>query len=80
LPLDIENGQFSPRHSGGSPHFLKGLFQTVKESERWIVEAVLHKSYKYALQSLTINPLVPSLETARAYLDKLFRAEKLDLH
>jgi 6-phospho-beta-glucosidase len=65
---------------GDSPHFLKGLFQTVKESDRWLVEAVLHKSYEYALQALTINPLVPSLETARAYLDKIVQTEELELH
>ena len=80
LPVEINNGAFTPRHIGDSPHFLKGLFQTVKESERWIVEAVLHKSYEYALQAMTINPLVPSLETARTYLDKVIRNENLELN
>ena len=80
VPVEVNNKTMSPRHIGDSPHFLKGLFQTVKESDRWIVEAVLHKSYEYALQALTINPLVPSLETARAYLDKIIQNEQLELH
>ncbi len=80
VPVEINNSTLTPRQIGDSPHFLKGLFQTVKESERWIVEAVLHQSYEYALQAMTINPLVPSLETARTYLDKVIRTENLDLH
>ena len=74
------NKSVTPRHVGDCPHFLKGLFQTVKESDRWVIEAVIHKSYEYALQALTINPLVPSLETARLFLDKLMETEEIELH
>lgn len=80
VPVELNNKTLVPRHVGDSPHFLKGLFQTVKESDRWIVEAVLHKSYEYALQALTINPLVPSLETARNFLDKFVESEEIELH
>lgn len=80
VSVEVSNKSITPRHVGDSPHFLKGLFQTVKESDRWLVEAVLHKSYEYALQALTINPLVPSLETARTYLDKIVQNEQLELH
>jgi len=80
VSVEVSSKSVTPRHVGDSPHFLKGLFQTVKESDRWLVEAVLHKSYEYALQALTINPLVPSLETARAYLDKIVQTEELELH
>jgi 6-phospho-beta-glucosidase len=80
VSVEVSNKSITPRHVGDSPHFLKGLFQTVKESDRWLVEAVLHKSYEYALQALTINPLVPSLETARTYLDKVVQTEHLELH
>ena len=80
IPVEVNNESIKARHVGDSPHFLKGLFQTVKESDRWLVEAVLHKSYEYALQALTINPLVPSLETARKYLDKIVLSEELELH
>lgn len=80
VPTEVSNRMLAPRHVGDCPHFLKGLFLTVKESDRWIIEAVLHKSYEYALQALTINPLVPSLETARRYLDKIIETEEIELH
>ena len=80
VPTEVNSKLLAPRHVGDSPHFLKGLFQTVKESDRWVIEAVLHKSYEYALQALTIHPLVPSLETARRYLDKVLETENIELH
>lgn len=80
VPTEVSNRLLAPCHVGDSPHFLKGLFQTVKESDKWVIEAVLHKSYEYALQALTINPMVPSLETAREYLGKVMESESIELH
>jgi 6-phospho-beta-glucosidase len=65
---------------GNCPRFLKGLFLSVKESDRLTVEAVLHRSYEYALQALTINPFVSSLDRAKAFLDRIIKDEKLELH
>lgn len=80
VPVEVGNKTFKPRKIGSCPHFLKGLFQAVKESDRLIVEAAYHKSYEYALQALTINPLVRSVDAARRYLDRVIRDEKLELH
>lgn len=74
-PLGVQ-----PRKTGSLPKFLRGLFISVKESERLVVEAVKHRSYEYALQALTINPYVPSVALAKKFLDKAMREEKFDLH
>lgn len=80
IPAKVSKRGIRPRKVGGCPHFLKGLFIAVKESDRLIVEAVRHKSYEYALQSLIVNPLVPSLDGARKFLDRVIASEKLELH
>lgn len=80
VPARVSQGGWEPRPVGNCPRFLKGLFLAVKESDRLTVEAVRHRSYEYALQALTIHPLVPSLETARKYLDRVMKEEKIELH
>jgi 6-phospho-beta-glucosidase len=77
VPVTVSNKGLRPRRVGSTPHFLTGLFQAVKQSDRLTVEAVLHHSYEYALQALTIHPLVPSLASARRFLDRLIKNEKL---
>lgn len=69
-----------PRKTGSLPKFLRGLFLAVKESERLVIEAVVHRSYEHALQALTINPYVPSIDIAKKFLDKAIKEEKLELH
>ena len=80
IPATISKKGIRPRKVGSLPRFLKGVFLATKESDRLTVEAVVHKSYDYALQALTINPFVPSLETAKRFLDRIIREEKLELH
>ena len=80
VPVRVGQGEFEARQVGNCPRFLKGLFITVKECDSLVVKAVKHKSYEYALQALAINPLVPSLETAKRYLDTVMKEESLDLH
>lgn len=80
VPVRVSRKGLKPRAVGSCPRFLKGLFIAVKESERLAVESVRHKSYECALQSLVVNPLVPSLKAAREYLDYLIREERLELH
>nr|AUN37001.1 6-phospho-beta-glucosidase [uncultured bacterium] len=69
-----------PRKTGSLPKFLRGLFISVKESERLIIEAVKHRSYEYALQALVINPYVPSIDVAKKFLDRAIKEEKFELH
>lgn len=80
VPVRVSKNGLKPRNVGDCPRFLKGLFIAVKESERLTVEAVRHKSYEYALQALAINPLVPSVQVARKYLDRIIRDESFELH
>lgn len=80
VPSMVSGKSFTPRKVGSLPHFLKGLFHAAKESDRLAVEAVIHRSYECALQSLTVNPFVPSMDMAKGYLKQLMREEKLDLN
>jgi 6-phospho-beta-glucosidase len=80
VPVKVSGKGLKPRKVGNCPRFLKGLFLAAKESDRLTVEAVRHKSYEYALQALTVNPLVPSMDAARRYLDCLIEAGNLELH
>ncbi len=80
VPVTVCSGAFKPRRVGSCPHFLRGLFAAVKESERLIVEASYHKSYDYALQAFTISPFVPSVDSAKRFLDRLIKDEHFELH
>lgn len=80
IPVQVSKKGIKPRKVGNCPRFLRGLFQSIKESDRLTVEAVRHKSYECALQALTINPLVPSLDAAKKFLDRIVREEHLELH
>lgn len=80
VPVEVSKARLRPRKVGNCPRFLKGLFLAAKESDRLTVEAASHRSYEYALQALTINPLVPSYEAAQRYLDWLIKEENLTLH
>jgi 6-phospho-beta-glucosidase len=80
IPAMVSRHGIKPRKVGSLPHFLKGVFHACKESDRLVVEAVVHNSYEAALQALTVNPFVPSLECAKAFLDQLIKEEKFPLH
>jgi 6-phospho-beta-glucosidase len=80
VPVKVSHTGVKPRKVGSTPRFLRGLIQSLKESDRLTIEAFKHKSYEYALQALTVNPLVPSVDTARKFLDRLVRDEHLELH
>lgn len=80
VPARVCRAGWEARTVGNCPRFLKGLFMAVKESDRLTVEAVRHRSYEHALQALTVNPLVPSLDAARKYLDRIVKEEKFELH
>ncbi len=80
VPVRVSQKGLKTRKIGSCPRFLKGLFLEVKESDRLTVEAAMHKSYEYALQALTIHPLVPSLTAAKMYLDRIIKEDHLQLH
>jgi 6-phospho-beta-glucosidase len=80
IPVRVSKKGLKPRKVGSCPRFLKGLFLSQKESDRLTVEAVRHQSYECALQALTINPLVPSYEAAKRYLDHIIKNEGFELH
>lgn len=80
VPTVVSQEKIEPQMVGNLPRFLKGVFLAAKESDRLTVEAVRHKSWEYALQALTINPFVPSLETAKKYLERIVKDEHIELH
>ena len=80
IPTMVSKNGIVPQKVGSLPRFLKGFYLAAKESDRLTVEAVRHRSKEYALQALTINPFVPSLETARNYLDRIIKDEHIELH
>jgi 6-phospho-beta-glucosidase len=80
VPAVVSKKGIEVRKVGESPCFLKGLLYTVKASESLTVEAVMQNSYDLALQALVTHPLVPSLESARHFLDELIEQENLTLH
>jgi len=80
VPATVSKRGIRPRKVGSLPSFLKGMFIAAKESDRLTVEAVKHRSYEYALQALTINPFVPSVDNARRFLDRIIKEDNLELH
>lgn len=80
VPALVSQSGIEPQKVGSLPRFLRGVFLGTKESDRLTVEAVRHRSWEYALQALTINPFVPSLETARKYLERVVKDEHIELH
>ena len=80
IPTSVSHNGIRPNKVGSLPRFLKGMYLAAKESERLTIEAVRHKSHEYALQALTINPFVPSIEIAQKYLARIVKEENLQLH
>jgi 6-phospho-beta-glucosidase len=79
VPVGVSSKGLKPRKVGNTPHFLTGLFQAVKQSDRLTVKAAMHHSYEYALRAQAIHPLVPSLNSARRFLDRVIKDDKLEL-
>jgi 6-phospho-beta-glucosidase len=79
VPVNVSSAGISAPKVGNCPRFLRPLILSLKESERCVIEAVRHKSYESALQALVANPLVPSVDAAREYLDRVVREEALEL-
>lgn len=65
----ISNGVIRPLAIGTIPEDALGLMKMVKAYERLTIQAAVEGSYPLALKALTLHPLVPSYETAKAILD-----------
>ena len=63
------NGVIRPFAMGSIPDHALGLMKSVKAYERLVIEAAVNRSYALAVKALTLHPLVPSYETAKAILD-----------
>ena len=63
------NGIVRPLAMGPVPEHALDLMKAVKAYERLVIQAAVERSYDLALKALSLHPLVPSFETARAILD-----------
>lgn len=61
---------------GELPVEVNGLIQQMKSFERVAAEAAVTGAYEKALLAMTINPLVPGDQVAKAVLDELLEAHK----
>jgi len=65
----VGNGIIRPFATGDIPPENLGLLQSVKAYEQLTIQAAIENSYEVALRALSIHPLVPSFEIAKAILD-----------
>jgi len=79
VPAKVSKKGISVRKIGQSPCFLRGLLCSLKTSEEIALRAIEENCYEFALQALTINPLVRSVSKARRFLDRVIQEEKLSL-
>lgn len=71
VPTYIDSNGIHPLLVKGEiPEECQGLLQVVKSYERLVIEAVKENSYEKALKALSIHPLVPGMEIAKAILDE----------
>ncbi|NLO34590.1 MAG: hypothetical protein GX117_14770 [Candidatus Hydrogenedentes bacterium] len=75
IPVRLTSKGIKARKIGMLPHFLRGIYCAMKESDRLAIKAVRHCSYENALQALVVNPFVPSLKKAQDFLDRCIRQE-----
>lgn len=68
-----------PHNWGEMPSAARGLLQGMKAMEETVIRAATTGSYGAALQSFTINPLVPGGTLAKTILDELLYAHKKHL-
>lgn len=65
----VSNGVIRPFAVGPVPTENLALLNAVKTYEQLTIQAAVEKSYDLALKALTIHPLIPSFEIAKAILD-----------
>src|SRR5699024_99826 len=72
----VEGHQITPLQVGDVSPQIRGLLQIVKAYEELTVEAAVHGDKGLALQALTLHPLVPSAERAKAILNEMLDVNK----
>src|SRR5699024_12520355 len=72
----VERHQITPIQVGDVSPQIRGLLQIVKAYEELTVEAAVHGDKGKALQALTLHPLVPSAERAKAILNEMLEVNK----
>ena len=76
VPCVIGAHGVTPLHMGHLPETIRALCQQAKAWESWTVEAGVTGSRQAALMAMTVNPLVPSFEVARALVDEMLEANR----
>lgn len=72
----IDKNGAHPLSLGRVPAKIRGLMQVVKAYEELTIEAGVNGDYNFALQALTVHPLVPSLTVAKKILDDILEENK----
>ncbi len=78
IPCEISRKGLKPSVIPHLPELFRGLLLSAKESDRLMIEAIIQKSYNYALKSLAINPFVDSFTKAKLFLDDFIQTKKID--
>lgn len=78
IPCEISKKGIQPVIHTKLPEIFRGLLLTAKESDRLMIEAIVNKSYYYALKSLAINPFVESFTKAKLFLDEFTQMKKIE--
>jgi 6-phospho-beta-glucosidase len=76
VPCVIGAHGVTPLNMGHLPETIRALCQQAKAWESWTVEAGVTGSRQAALMAMTVNPLVPSFEVARALVDEMLEANR----
>jgi 6-phospho-beta-glucosidase len=79
VPAVVGAGGAAPLAMGRLETPIRGWIQLLKSYEILTVEAAVERSYKKALLALSCNPLVPSVNKAKALLDALDERHGLHL-
>ncbi len=69
IPCIVSKDKITPLDVGSIPENCLGLMKIIKTFEHLTVQAAVEKSYKKALQALTIHPLVQDYPLAKQVLD-----------
>ncbi|MGX4668371.1 6-phospho-beta-glucosidase [Cerasibacillus sp. JNUCC 74] len=72
----VERHQITPLQVGAVPPQIRGLLQNVKAYEELTVDAAVYGDKDLAHQALTLHPLIPSAERAKAILEEMFIVNK----
>ncbi len=72
----VERHQVTPLQVGEVSPQVRGLLQNVKAYEELTVEAAVKGDKGIAHQALTLHPLIPSAERAKAILEEMFIVNK----